>query len=139
MSPPGPEIHCPACNRDTLLLRRPVYEGFRKTGESLACAGCGHAFATEADVPFVGGPARPAVFTEADRPPVIRAFDGRETERLCRHCAHYTVNPFRQWCGRRRRDVEATDTCEAFTARPAPPPDDAPPAPPGTEKKQPLG
>ena len=47
------EIRCPSCNQDTLLLREPVYEGFTKTGETLACSACGLVFASEEDVPFV--------------------------------------------------------------------------------------
>lgn len=119
MNAPSLEINCPGCGKDSLLLRKPVYDGFKKVGESLSCAACGHPFADEASVPFK---ARETVqvFTEADKPRAVRAFDEAEAQRLCRHCANYVVNPFVQWCGLHRREVEATDTCAQFAVR-APP------------------
>lgn len=115
------EISCPACGRETLLLRRPHYEGFTRTGEDLSCAGCGHPFASEAEVPFKHR-AQVNVFTESDRSREVKVFAEKEADRLCRHCANYLVNPFTQWCSRHRREVEATDTCEHFERRPDPKP-----------------
>lgn len=115
---PPAEARCPACGRDVLLVRKPVYDGFRKTGETIVCSSCGHTFA-EAELPKSGKPPRPQVFTEADRTHGTDPFAGDERGRLCRYCVHYTVNPFRQWCGLHRREVEATDTCDRFESRPA--------------------
>lgn len=107
------EIHCPGCDRDTLLLREPQYEGFTRVGETLACASCGHIFDSEEEIPF--RQARIAeVFTEADRSLEPQVFEDGEADRLCRYCRHYVVNPFMQWCGRLRKEVEATDTCPHF-------------------------
>lgn len=117
MSTPSHEIFCPACGRDALLMRRPRYEGFTKVGETLTCASCGHEFADEAEVQFKV-PAAPVVFTEADRPRDPKVFEEGENQRLCRYCANYVVNPFVQWCAQHRKEVEATDTCSAFRARP---------------------
>ncbi len=123
------EIRCPACNRDTLLMRTPRYEGFTRAGETLSCSACGHEFENEESVPFRHRRAV-RVFTDADRPASVRVFDEREAEKLCRHCAHYVVNPFMQWCGRHKREVEATDSCRDFERRPDPEPkkEDDPPA-----------
>lgn len=110
------EILCPACGNETLLLREPVYDGFKRTGEALKCAGCGHTFASEAEVPFKHRRG-PVVFTEADRSRTVEVFREDEKGRICRYCQHYVVNPFRQYCGRHRREVEATDSCNDFTAR----------------------
>lgn len=107
------EIHCTACGQDSLIKRAPKYEGFKKVGETLACASCGHEFASEAEVPFTRRPGA-KVFDESDRPRTIRVFDDDEASRLCRHCKHYVVNPFCQRCGLKSRLVEATDTCERF-------------------------
>ncbi len=115
----SPEIICPACGRESLLLRAPRYDGFKKVGESLRCAACGYEFASEAEVPFKAH-AQTEVFSETDRPKPLRLFNENETERLCRRCAHYTINPFMQWCGLHRREVEATDTCPSFAPRGAP-------------------
>ena len=115
------EIHCPGCGGDTLLLRRPRYEGFTRTGDDLSCASCGHAFASEAEVPFKGR-AQVKVFTDADRSREVKVFAEGEAERLCRHCASYLVNPFTQWCTRHRREVQATDTCDQFERRVEPKP-----------------
>lgn len=113
------EIRCPACGRESLLLREPVYEGFTKVGEALTCSGCGHVFDSEDAVPYVARRAG-KVFTERDRSTAVRVFDEHEADRLCRHCVNYTVNPFRQWCGLHRKEVEATDTCADFAPRPPP-------------------
>jgi len=116
MSAPTPEILCPVCGKEALLLRRPRYEGFTKVGEDLSCASCGHVFADEAEVPFKHTEG-PKVFTDADRSAAVKVFAAAEAERLCRHCAHYVVNPFLQWCGLRKREVEATDSCAQFAVR----------------------
>jgi len=110
------EILCPVCGRESLLRRELIYDGFTKTGERLLCADCGHVFASEADVPFLCA-SKPAVFSDEDHPEAVKVFAEDEQRRCCRHCKHYVVNPFLQWCGRHRREVEATDLCDDFDAR----------------------
>lgn len=100
-------------------MRTPRYEGFKRTGEDLSCAACGHAFASEAEVPF-REERKIAVFTDADRSAVVDVFKDDPRGRLCRYCLHYVVNPFRQWCGLHRREVEATHTCDRFETKPPP-------------------
>lgn len=109
------EIMCPACGREALLIRAPVYDGLTKTGDTLQCSSCGHVFDREEDVPFKRRE-ETVVFTDADRSPDVEIFEEDEKGRLCRYCRHYVVNPFTQWCGIRRKEVEATDTCEDFEA-----------------------
>ncbi|MGD9781355.1 MAG: hypothetical protein AB7V14_04285 [Kiritimatiellia bacterium] len=112
------ELRCPACGRDSWLRRVPVYEGFVKTGESLTCALCGHAFASEAEIPFKDN--RPKVFSENDRPRPVKVFREDEKGKMCRYCAEYVVNPFLQRCSLHKCEVEATDTCPHFTPKPPP-------------------
>ncbi len=107
------EIICSGCGQESLLVRHPVYEGLKKTGETLHCAACGHVFGSEDEVPFKEHQAV-SLFTEADRTHAPRVFDESENRRLCRYCAHYVVNPFTQWCGVHKKEVEATDTCDRF-------------------------
>ena len=107
------EIHCPACGRDALLLREPLYNGFTKTGESLTCSGCGHRFASEAEVPFKSGSTSPKIFTDDDRSEKVEVFDEKEAP-VCRRCASYVVNPFTEWCSLHRKETTATDTCDQF-------------------------
>ncbi len=112
------ELRCPACGRDSWLRRAPIYDGFAKTGEALTCALCGHAFASEAEIPFKDN--RPKVFSEADRPRPVQVFREDEKGRMCRYCAEYVVNPFLQRCGLHRCEVQATDTCPHFKPKPPP-------------------
>ncbi len=112
------ELRCPACGQDAWLSRKPIYDGFTKTGETLACALCGHVFASEAEIPFKDN--RPKVFSEADRPRPVKVFREDEKGKMCRYCAEYVVNPFLQRCALHKCEVEATDTCPHF--RPKPPP-----------------
>ena len=112
------ELRCPACGRDSWLRRAPIYDGFTKTGEALTCALCGHAFASEAEIPFKDN--RPKVFSEADRPRPVQVFREDEKGRMCRYCAEYVVNPFLQRCGLHKCEVQATDTCPHFTPKPPP-------------------
>jgi hypothetical protein len=119
MTKTGGGIVCTACGEDTFLRREPVYEGFKKVGETLSCVSCGHVYPGEAAVPYKQG-GGPAVFSAADRAKRVDVFRDDEKGRLCRYCAHYTVNPFTQRCGLHNRIVEATDTCDDFE----PPPDD---------------
>lgn len=107
------EIICPACGRETLLKRTPRYEGFKRAGDDLNCASCGHAFTDETEVPFKTK-IQSYLFkkSELDARPVV--FKPGEAARLCRLCAHYVVNPFIQRCALLRKEVEATDSCEHY-------------------------
>ncbi len=113
----GAEIVCSACGAEALVVRQPVYEGFKKVGEEFLCSACGHVYSSEADVPFKSGGPTPILFTETDRSPTPHLFDAAENEQLCRYCANYVINPFTQWCSLHRREVEATDSCDQFTRR----------------------
>jgi predicted RNA-binding Zn-ribbon protein involved in translation (DUF1610 family) len=113
------EIICPACGDESILRREPLYDGFKKVGETLSCLACGHVFENEEEVPFKGA-SGPNVFTEADRVKTIDVFAGDEKGRLCRYCEHYTVNPFTQRCSLHNRLVEATDTCPDFSPKDKP-------------------
>ncbi|MDD4736923.1 MAG: hypothetical protein PHP44_12565, partial [Kiritimatiellae bacterium] len=64
MTAKSSELICTVCGREALLLRKPVYEGFKKTGESLTCSCCGHVYADEESVPFKVK-REPSVFSEA--------------------------------------------------------------------------
>lgn len=114
------EFRCPACGQDAWLARKPQYDGFKKIGETLSCALCGHAFASEAEIPFKDN--RPKVFSENDRPRPVQVFREDEKGQMCRYCAEYVVNPFLQRCSLHKCEVEATDTCPHFRPKPAPPP-----------------
>ncbi|HEY8241314.1 MAG TPA: hypothetical protein VIH35_07705 [Kiritimatiellia bacterium] len=113
------EIFCSACGADTLLVRKPKYEGFTKIGDLLTCASCGHEYASEEEVTFKKRPAL-NVFTEADRIAAPEVFHEDEKGRICRHCVSYIVNPFTQWCATHKKEVESTDTCDRFTQKPPP-------------------
>ncbi len=110
-------IRCPACQAESLLKRTPLYDGFKKIGEKLSCADCGHEFASEAEVPFAGK-ARPAIFSEADAPKAVQIFKADEKGKFCRYCRHYVVNPFTQRCSLHRRLIQATDICPQFDRKP---------------------
>lgn len=114
----GIEIHCPSCEKETLLRREPVYEGFKKTGEHLFCSACGHRFDNENEVVFVAAAGRPAIFSANDRVKVPKIFSAEDDLRNCRHCRHYVVNPFTQRCTKYEREVEATDCCDSFEKAP---------------------
>ena len=110
------EIVCRACGKDTLIRRDPVYDGFRKTGERLLCASCGHVYAGEADVPF-RIEKRPSIFSDADKSRKVEVFRENEKGHTCRYCKHYLVNPFTQRCGVHFKEVQATDSCDDFEAK----------------------
>lgn len=115
MSSPS-AILCPGCGQESLLKTVPRYDGFKKTGEVLACVSCGHEFSSEADVPYKQKRVS-RVFDETDQPRSVKVFNPGEAASLCRHCRHYVVNPFCQRCGLKNRLVEATDSCESFETR----------------------
>lgn len=107
------EIVCPACGKETILKRTPRYEGFKRAGEEFNCASCGHSFASEEEVPFKMK-SQANLFDRKELNARPEVFKPGEAERLCRHCAHYVVNPFIQRCALRRKEVEATDSCAQF-------------------------
>ncbi len=114
----GSAIICTACGADTFVLRQPLYEGFQKVGETFSCASCGHVFESVDQVPYKTKQVV-RIFTENDQSPSVNVFDEEEGPALCRYCVHYVVNPFTQWCGVHRREVQATDTCDRFERKPA--------------------
>jgi hypothetical protein len=117
------ELRCPACGRDSWLLRKPKFDGFTKTGEAPTCALCAHEFASEEEIPFKDS-RKPQVFSEDDRPRPVKVFREDEKGQTCRHCAEYVVNPFLQRCGLHQCEVQATDTCPHFRIKPPPPPEE---------------
>jgi hypothetical protein len=120
------EIQCTACARVALVRVEPVYDGFRKTGEAFVCTACGHRYATRENTPFLAADRRPRVFTDQDKPAPTRVFRDDERRKCCGWCLHFVVNPFNQRCGLTNREMQATDLCARFEARPA----EEAPAPP---------
>ena len=114
------EIRCKACNRLTLVRAEPVYEDFKKVSESFVCTACGHRYPSREKTPFVDPDGRPRVFSEADRPEVVKVFKSDERRRSCAWCRLFIVNPFSQRCGLNNREVQATDVCARFTPKPEP-------------------
>ena len=108
------EIICSSCGADALLKREAVFDGFKKTGERLSCGSCGHEFPDEESVPWKDRPATADIFSKDDLNEVPDLFDEDEKNRNCRHCRHYTVNPFMQRCGLHCNEVQATDICDDF-------------------------
>ena len=114
-----PELHCPVCAKETLVIKEAVYDGFTRIGEQIKCAVCGHIF----EAPEASSPAKPkipALFSEDDLPPPVQLFHEGEGRTICRYCNNYLVNPFKQWCGLHEKEVEATDTCDQFEPKPEP-------------------
>jgi len=116
MSKQSMAMICPVCEADTFVRREPVYDGFKKTGEDIFCVSCGHKFDNEDEIPFkdISGP---KVFSAEDRSKKVEIFRSDEKGRNCRHCDHYTVNPFIQRCGLHGKEVQATDICGGFTPK----------------------
>ncbi len=122
------EIICRSCGKESLLLRKPMYEGLKKTGEILACAGCGHIYESEEQIPYKYSNTVD-VFDKGDLPGKIEIFEEGENRKICRYCNNYIVNPFTQWCSVHKEEVAATDTCDRFETRPEPMGDDIPAGP----------
>ena len=119
------EMRCTACGRVTLARAEPLYEGFKKVGETFVCTGCGHRYATREQTPFADVGEQPKVFSDADKPAAVKVFAASERRRSCAWCRHFIVNPFCQRCGLTNHEVEATDVCMRFSARPEKPVDES--------------
>src|SRR5690606_34561263 len=76
-----PEMFCPTCGKETLVLKEAVYEGFTRTGDRMKCAVCGHTF--EAPVEELSKKKAPSIFTEADRSPTLAIFGEGENKVIC--------------------------------------------------------
>ena len=114
------EMDCPACGKTTFLRREPVYDGFKKTGERLFCASCGHGFPSETEVSF-REKRKLDFFTDDEKPRQAQIFNDDEKWRNCRYCRYYIVNPFTQRCAVHNREVQASDYCEKFEKKPEKP------------------
>ena len=111
------EIKCTACGKVTLVRAEPIYNGFKKVGETFSCIACGHCYASAAETPFMRQAARPAIFSDEDRPKVPTVFSEDERQHCCAWCQHFVVNPFNQRCGLSNQDIQATDLCVRFEKR----------------------
>ena len=109
-------MHCRACGAETFLRREPLFEGFQRVGERLFCVSCGYEYADASEVDFLEQ-SQPRIFSDADRSQRVDVFRGDEQGHNCRHCRHYVTNPFVQRCGLHKIEVQATDCCEAFSAK----------------------
>ena len=114
--------HCKTCGEVTLWIAKPVFDGFRKTGDRIVCSDCGaEQQAPAAPVLPVAAStpkkALPSIFDESDRPSETRLADDGESRHMCRHCRHYLVNAFTQRCALTLTEVKATDSCPQFAAR----------------------
>ncbi len=124
------EIQCAACGKLTLARAEPLYDGFKKTGEAFICTGCGARYASAAETPFASAaPARPHIFSDADKPRPLSIFSDDERQRSCGWCRHFVVNPFSQRCGLSNKATEATDLCARFEKKTSAPDADPPPPP----------
>ena len=112
------EIRCAACRHLTLARAEPVYEDFKKVAETFVCSACGHRYPSREATPFVDADGRPRVFSDADKPAAVKIFKSDERRRSCAWCRHFIVNPFSQRCGLNNRQVDATDVCARFAAKP---------------------
>ncbi|MCK5850019.1 MAG: hypothetical protein KAH23_03820 [Kiritimatiellae bacterium] len=119
MSAESLEIVCTECGEDTFVRREPVYEGFKKVGETFICTSCGRKFNDIDSVPFKEKKIS-TILTDADKSPQIQIFDENERRKNCRYCEHYLANPFTQRCGLRDKPVEATDICFDFKTKTTP-------------------
>jgi len=110
------EIRGAGCGEVALARAEPVYENFRQVGEEYICTSCGKLYASAAETPFVSGPEKPKVFSDADwakdaAPPV---FEGADRQHCCGWCRHLILSSFGQRCGVLNRFTDATDVCGRF-------------------------
>lgn len=108
---------CKKCHQETLFVSEPIYEGFKKIGESLRCNGCGAVQRSDKIVVPKADPLA-ALFGEDLAPEKLNLFDvDAETAHLCRKCANYVIHPFTQRCSLHDREVSATDSCDQWEAK----------------------
>ena len=106
---------CAHCQQEAWIQEETIYDGFTPRRTVLVCALCGAACPpeitakTEADSPLVN------LFGTLEKAPEI--FSENEAKNLYRYCGSYVVNPFTQFCSHHKKEVEATDSCPAFTPR----------------------
>lgn len=107
---------CNHCHQETLFTSEPIYDGFKKVGETLRCSGCGAEQEKRKNTDTKADPLA-ALFGDDARPETLNLFDvEKETAKLCRKCTHYVVHPFTQRCGLHDKEVAATDSCPLFEA-----------------------
>jgi hypothetical protein len=110
----GLEIICTECGVETLVRKEPVYDGFKKVGEKVFCASCGHEFSNENEIPYQEQKKKPAIFNDSDKSKKLDIFKDEERTQNCRHCEYYIVNPFVQRCSLHEKEVDSTDVCFDF-------------------------
>ncbi len=113
---------CPHCGQEALIKVEAVYDGFTKVGEKRICTACGKELegAGASSSPVEKPDPLAALFGDMDDESGPDLFDvEEETARLCRKCKHYVLHPFTQMCAVHDREVQATDSCPQFEAKPS--------------------
>ncbi len=115
-------IQCPRCHEKSIAKRRNRMDGFRKTGEVLACMLCGAelqelapAEKTEAAPATAKADALATLLNTAAESRVHLRLDEAE-RRFCRDCAHYLKHPFLSRCTLREEEVNPMGDCPAWSA-----------------------
>ena len=108
-------IACPFCGKNSFLMAKPRFDGFRKVGMVEFCSGCGHEF-QEGDRPSLCE--RKETLEEllgpSQKPSLPQFLGKRENLRFCMYCEEYVKHPFTQRCMKHQREIEATDSCPDF-------------------------
>ena len=121
----GDEIKCIHCGKQSFLIKKSLMDGWKKTGEILACSACGNVIKdlTEDVVNEVDGNTKTkslddgkldklAQFlnTEKVKKKIIEA----DEKTFCRDCKNYVKHPFFNICGITKNEVNPMDDCPLY-------------------------
>lgn len=128
----GASVRCPHCGRESIVVIRAEFDGWKRVGDVFACGLCDTVLG---QVPGVSTSKDDAVDTEqSKRAKQLLGFDERGSQELsaakvlgedtehgprhfCRDCRHYLVHPFLSRCLLHNRTVEPMGDCPDFCER----------------------
>jgi len=108
-------IECPFCRKNSFLMSKPKFDGFRKVGVMEFCSACGHEF-LEGERPSLSQKKETLenLLGPSQKESLPRFLGKKEDLRFCMYCEEYVKHPFTQRCMKHRREVDATESCPDF-------------------------
>ncbi len=117
----GSEIRCPHCGKDSFLVKKSIMDGWKKTGEILACSSC--TATIHQCEPETGNSKGDHIKKEkskllgllgAEEVKKITIESSDDERRFCKDCRNFISHPFLSRCGLHSKSVEPMEDCPDF-------------------------
>ncbi len=112
-------MKCPHCGKDCFLVKKTLMDGWKKTGDILACSCCSEKIADmedekakSVDTSRKFSALENLLSEKKKEGPKIESSD--DEKHFCRDCMHFVSHPFLSRCELHKKNVEPMEDCPSF-------------------------